>query len=141
MSNGRKWKNREELVRGSLINCTSCNAWKDNSLFYRGRYKCKSCITRDTVIRNRKYPRDCYKSKQYHLKTRFNLTVEEFDKMVLDRNSTCPICNKICKLVVDHCHETNRVRGLLCSVCNSGLGKLGDNKEGLLSAIKYLDGT
>ncbi len=40
--------------------------------------------------------------------------------------------------VTDHCHETGKVRGILCDNCNKGLGLLGDNSDGLLSALCYL---
>jgi hypothetical protein len=39
---------------------------------------------------------------------------------------------------VDHDHETGAIRGLLCKHCNSSLGKLGDNLEGLMRAVDYL---
>lgn len=55
------------------------------------------------------------------------------------QNGGCAICGRVTKLVVDHDHETNRVRGLLCSTCNTGLGKLGDNVENLRKAIVYLE--
>jgi Recombination endonuclease VII len=42
------------------------------------------------------------------------------------------------KLHVDHCHQSNRFRGWLCSKCNTGIGLLGDNLRGVMRAIKYL---
>lgn len=42
-------------------------------------------------------------------------------------------------LHLDHCHVTGKFRGWLCSLCNTAIGKLGDNREGLLRAIAYLD--
>lgn len=39
---------------------------------------------------------------------------------------------------VDHCHDTGRVRGMLCHGCNTALGKLGDNVAGLRRALEYL---
>ncbi len=42
-------------------------------------------------------------------------------------------------LALDHCHATGAFRGWLCNRCNTSIGHLGDNKEGLLRAIKYLE--
>jgi len=42
-------------------------------------------------------------------------------------------------LAVDHCHSTNKIRGLLCTDCNTALGLLKDNKELVKSALAYLD--
>jgi len=39
---------------------------------------------------------------------------------------------------LDHCHETNTFRGFLCSNCNSGLGRFGDDIEVMQKAIDYL---
>lgn len=56
----------------------------------------------------------------------------------------CPICtntltrNGYRRAVVDHDHMTGLLRGVLCNNCNTGLGKLGDSKIGLLRAISYL---
>ena len=41
---------------------------------------------------------------------------------------------------VDHCHQTGRVRGVLCFNCNSAIGKLGDDPDTLRRAIAYLEG-
>ena len=60
----------------------------------------------------------------------------------------CECCNRKAsgkRLAVDHDHETGEFRGWLCNACNTGLGLLGDKKENLESAVKYLlaahDGT
>jgi len=41
-------------------------------------------------------------------------------------------------LAVDHDHETGKIRGLLCTFCNTALGKFHDDVEILKKAIDYL---
>lgn len=43
------------------------------------------------------------------------------------------------KLVVDHCHASGKIRGLLCDLCNRGIGHFNDSVELLYKAIKYLE--
>jgi hypothetical protein len=60
------------------------------------------------------------------------MTVEEFEAMVRQQNGVCAICGKPeprGNLVVDHCHKTNKVRKLLCHVCNKNLGIYETKKE------------
>lgn len=58
--------------------------------------------------------------------------------------SNCQLCNKFFNkrqdLHIDHCHETGKVRGVLCRKCNVAIGSLGDNAQGLQKAIRYLEG-
>ena len=54
----------------------------------------------------------------------------------------CACCRKKpAKLVMDHIHGTDHIRGLLCHSCNTGLGKLGDDIAGLQRAMDYLTRT
>lgn len=61
----------------------------------------------------------------------------------------CAICDKKLEskektrieFNADHCHATGKLRGLLCKCCNTSLGKLGDNIEGLQKAMNYLEST
>ena len=57
-----------------------------------------------------------------HIRNRYGITQSQYDEMVKAQNGACPLCLKTKKLVVDHCHKTNRVRGLLCIGCNAALG-------------------
>ncbi len=90
----------------------------------------------------------CKKSRlKNRLKSIYKITKEEYDIMLIQQNGKCYICeeedintrNK--KLVVDHDHNTGKVRGLLCYSCNIGLGFFHDNIEHLSNAIKYLKNT
>ncbi|WP_347878324.1 endonuclease VII domain-containing protein [Streptomyces sp. KS 21] len=60
--------------------------------------------------------------------------------MVAAQGGLCCICLKAPAVHVDHCHETGRVRGVLCFNCNSAIGKLGDDPDILRRAISYLEG-
>lgn len=83
------------------------------------------------------------KVKNNDLRTRFNITLEDYNIMYENQNGCCAICNKHSidekqALAVDHCHDTGKVRGLLCKQCNMGIGSLKDSTELLKKAITYL---
>jgi len=81
-----------------------------------------------------------------HMRTstlkKYNLTIESFEEKRLAQNNKCEICQETLKsgfeLHIDHCHATNKVRGLLCIHCNTLLGRAKDSIEILKSAQKYL---
>jgi hypothetical protein len=56
----------------------------------------------------------------------FGITLAQYDQMVTDQAGVCAICKRPCstgkRLAIDHDHDTNRVRGLLCTRCNRHLG-------------------
>lgn len=126
-------------------------------------YKCLLCkreSSREEKKRNRERllkQRRIYtlnKGKDLILKKRFNLTREDYNKILLVQNNKCAICYEpetvksgkygdVKSLSVDHCHSrelkgVTHVRGLLCSRCNRGLGYFRDNISLLKSAIQYL---
>jgi hypothetical protein len=59
--------------------------------------------------------------------------------MKKSQENKCWICESKTSLVVDHDHSTGKVRGLLCSLCNTSLGGFKDNIESLKKAIEYLE--
>ncbi len=71
---------------------------------------------------------------------KYGLTVFDYAEMVEAQDGLCIICDTKPKdkLVVDHCHDTGEVRGLLCRQCNAGLGQLKDDVRILKAAIVYL---
>jgi hypothetical protein len=77
--------------------------------------------------------------KKRRLLTKFGLTLEDFAAMLAAQNNVCAICGQNRgRLVVDHCHTTGRVRGLLCTPCNSFLGRIHDSIEALDTIKRYL---
>lgn len=76
-------------------------------------------------------------------KYRRGLSEETLQEMFECQNHKCKICKTKAKshknLCVDHCHSTDKIRGLICSNCNSGLGFFKDNPKFLKAAIEYLN--
>lgn len=90
------------------------------------RYRKKSA-TKQRLERNR-------------LKSRYNLTPEQVEEMKKQQNHMCAICSETPKhWHIDHCHSTNKVRGMLCGPCNMALGLMKDDAERLNRAARYLD--
>lgn len=84
-------------------------------------------------------------NRRSNLKQKFDITPEQFDAMLLSQGFACAICGNGNSggrgtWHVDHCHATNRIRGLLCQPCNTALGLFRDNPVILKSAIRYLKG-
>jgi hypothetical protein len=80
------------------------------------------------------------KAKNIELRTRFGITLEDYSNIKESQNGVCAICGSKdhIALAVDHCHETKKVRGLLCKNCNTLLGNAKDKVEILNKAIAYL---
>lgn len=80
-------------------------------------------------------------SAEYSLKRKFNLSKEDYQKLLDIQQTVCAICGKTSKraLAVDHCHKTGKIRGLLCSKCNRGIGYLNDDPFLLKKTLEYLE--
>ena len=81
--------------------------------------------------------------RAYHL-SNYGLTISEYNKMFNEQNGCCLGCEKHQtelkkRLCVDHCHTTGKVRGLLCTSCNAGLGQLKENVSIFNNLIKYIN--
>jgi hypothetical protein len=80
---------------------------------------------------------------------RHGLTNRQYLDILADQGGTCALCTSTGRgyggsryaLVVDHCHDTGTVRGLLCPDCNTALGRFGDDAARLRAAADYIDRT
>ena len=83
------------------------------------------------------------RSKHNDLKRNYGITLVEYDEMLAAQQIKCAICKKDQSdgghLCIDHCHETGKIRGLLCHSCNRGLGFFKDQTAILEAAIAYLE--
>jgi hypothetical protein len=116
---------------------------------------CKSCESQ----RKKKYEYTPDQWKGYRLKKKFGITLDDYANMLEKQNHRCAICQthiddyvSQCEgsesvyaqrkskqnFSVDHCHDTGKIRGLLCYNCNLMLGNAKDNSDLLLKAIEYL---
>jgi hypothetical protein len=82
------------------------------------------------------------KEKNYNLKKNYGINIDQYNEMLKKQKNKCAICHNEFKPMknthVDHNHITGKVRGLLCTKCNSSIGYLNDDIKLLKEAIKYL---
>ena len=91
---------------------------------------------REYYHRNKAKAKACTEASR--VKRVYGLTSDQLEGLKAAQGNSCALCRKEVKLVIDHCHLTGEVRGLLCHHCNTGLGALGDSIGGLQRAIEYL---
>ena len=71
----------------------------------------------------------------------YGMTVAQYEEMLAQQAGVCKICSKPptkYRLAVDHCHTTKKIRALLCSGCNVGLGGFRDSVDLLRKAADYI---
>jgi hypothetical protein len=81
------------------------------------------------------------KNRTYNIKSKYGLTNEQWTDLFVRQACCCAICGVHETKVwhTDHCHKTNKVRGILCASCNPGLGRFKDSIEIMKAAIAYLE--
>lgn len=113
-------------------------------------YSKENCIWKEMFASNiedkkrQKLYRKAYpdRVKNTIIKKTYGITLDEFLLLKEKQNNKCAICNKEedgRELSIDHCHESKKIRGLLCNSCNNMLGRAKDSVEVLQSAITYLN--
>jgi hypothetical protein len=142
--------------------CSACKQVKPTTDYYKRaassdglQRHCKVCSnTRVAKKRanNREYMRSYMRSpagktaaRKHLLKKKYKLSLEEFDNLLAAQDFVCACCKRSepggasNQWNVDHCHESGKVRGLLCNACNIGIGCLGDDLQGARNALQYLE--
>lgn len=108
-----------------------------------GKFKSVKVITEG----RRTYKMTPEAQRHYGLKRHYGIDLEHYQKMLLDQSGVCAICKKpetsvvngkIKPLAVDHCHNSEKIRGLLCARCNQAIGLLNEDVNVLSAAIEYL---
>lgn len=137
--------------------CNTCKQSKDLSEFQfrikRNKYetRCKRC-TNDVRNKRRAFVKENFPeqlptySRETQIKHRYGITIDDFNKMLLEQDGKCAACKKILTdgpmgTHIDHCHTTKKVRGILCGHCNRALGYVHDDIEKLKALIDYLERT
>lgn len=119
-----------------LRTCKYCQTEKSEEEFYRTSSRCKVCQAQyytDNKERFKPFVKDS------HLKRNYNLSLKEFDSILKTQNGGCNICGREDRtLCVDHCHDTGKVRGILCRQCNTGIGQFNDDPVLIEKALEHL---
>jgi hypothetical protein len=91
----------------------------------------------------RKGPEIRLKAWKRNILTKYGLSHEEYLRILDDQGGRCAICKtdqfRDSRPVVDHCHKTGNVRGLLCHKCNAGIGMFGEEISYVACALQYLE--
>lgn len=135
-----------------LKKCIRCKKKKPTSDFFKEKISkdgfkssCKICNEKNR-IRTWK-PADPVKEKWRKVYAKFGIDQCGYNLLFEAQNGVCAICGeeekdllrgKTRTLCIDHCHKSNKIRGLLCNKCNTGLGLFRDNVDFLNKAIGYL---
>lgn len=141
--------NKSKTIRGLL--CQKCNSaiglFNDDVILLNSAIR---WLEGNKIIYNRSLEKNnnYHISKKYYqnIKLKYDLPKEVFDKMLEESNNRCGLCNKTFnynlpdKATVDHCHKTNKIRGLLCFRCNSAMGLFKDDVDLIKEAIYWIKG-
>lgn len=137
----------DEVARPEHYNSKRCGTCKEElptSAFAKNRAKKDGLQDRCKACRAAHYVNSGYSSFAYWktILRKYNIDIDEYARLLKAQDYRCAICRisfEDSMLVVDHCHETGDVRGLLCNPCNRGLGFFRDDTDALLAAADYVN--
>lgn len=139
--------------------CNTCFRYLSYALFCKHdtspdglSYYCRDCKSEQYKRRYTPHPRVKLTSAQLKhnawqrdLMREYGISHEQYQCLVVKSGGVCGICQEPFNdkpthaMHIDHCHETGRVRGLLCARCNRGLGLFRDNPRFLRNAAGYVE--
>lgn len=128
-------RQRYEAVRNPGRSCAFCGGPIDDGRKSTARFCSTSCKVRSTQPA---------RARRYQLRVKYGIGDADFDALLVAQNGGCAICRtekprgRGQRFHVDHDHATGEVRGILCSECNTGLGKFRDDPELVRRALEYL---
>ncbi len=150
-SNGARSEDHEMTEVDPIARTGTCSQCGPNSRVYRGgtrgtgRWRCRNRVrAQPSVVVGQPKMAELAPDKRVVARVRkmrargIDITAEEWAALKVEAAGRCQLCGREAELHTDHDHGTRKVRGLLCSTCNTGLGKLGDSTEMLRRAIAYL---
>lgn len=114
--------------------CPDCGERLPREAFSGSGY-CKPCHnrrTRESLARNGG-------ARRYHLRQKYRIDLPDIDRMLAGQDGLCAACREAPATDVDHDHRRGQVRALLCSACNTALGKFRDDADLIEAAITYLE--
>ena len=135
--------------------CIGCNCIKSKSEFRKqaihadGLNKhCNDCIESKNRHKKPRKKVTYEKNREYNLKKKFGMTLDDFNKILNNQFGGCAICGDVSPapvrsdqrhgFVVDHCHETGVVRAILCQSCNKAIGFLREDPTIAQRTADYL---
>lgn len=134
--------------------CTACDTEKSLDQYNKRAASadglngwCRPCVNAKSLAWYRNNRERVKKNhREYMLRSQYGIGEAEFQHLLELQGGKCALCPVVFSLdgarrnlCVDHDHDTGQVRGLLCARCNTSIGQLGDNAEGLRRALAYVE--
>ncbi|GAA3860672.1 endonuclease VII domain-containing protein [Streptomyces lacrimifluminis] len=129
---GKSVRERVDAPSGHKL-CRTCGEIKPHSEWHRDGTASDGLSTRCKACR-------ATRGREDHLMRKYGLTEAERDELIVSQGGVCCICLSAPPAHVDHCHETGRVRGVLCFSCNAALGQFKDRPDVIRRAATYVEG-
>ena len=134
-------------IKDQLKVCLKCEIEQPITEFHKNKQgrdgrqpRCRTCL--------HKQQREYRKSNGYgsQIKYKYGITLDEYKLLLQKQENKCVTCGtvfdvlpgRLYKPVIDHCHTTNKVRGILCHPCNVAIGLLKENLGTIQNIYKYL---